>query len=72
MVRTSSPARSYGQRLRVAVVLRPGHALTAEQVRDHVRTHLARYKVPRDVLFLPELPRNPSGKVLVRVLRELD
>ncbi|WP_280195084.1 hypothetical protein [Nocardia farcinica] len=28
--------------------------------------------VPRDVLFLPELPRNPSGKVLVRVLRELD
>ncbi|MBF6417373.1 acyl-CoA synthetase [Nocardia farcinica] len=62
----------YGQRLRVAVVLRPGHALTAEQVRDHVRTHLARYKVPRDVLFLPELPRNPSGKVLVRVLRELD
>lgn len=62
---------AHGQRLRVAVVLRAGQRLTAEQLRDHVRTQLARYKVPRDVVFLDELPRNPSGKVLVRVLREL-
>ncbi|HLS75255.1 MAG TPA: acyl-CoA synthetase [Nocardia sp.] len=61
----------YGQRLRVAVVVRPGHTLTADEVREHVRHALARYKVPRDVLFLDELPRNPTGKVLVRRLREL-
>jgi len=34
--------------------------------------NLARYKVPRDVTFLPELPRNPTGKVLKRQLREMD
>jgi fatty-acyl-CoA synthase len=37
-----------------------------------VREHLARYKVPREVIFLDELPRNPTGKVLKRELREMD
>lgn len=61
----------YGQRLRVVVVVREGHSLTADEVREHVKTHLARFKVPRDVLFVDELPRNPTGKVLKRALREL-
>ena len=37
-----------------------------------VRDHLARYKVPREVIFLDELPRNPTGKVLKRELREME
>ena len=37
-----------------------------------MRDHLARYKVPREIVFLEELPRNPTGKVLKRVLRELE
>jgi fatty-acyl-CoA synthase len=37
-----------------------------------VRDHLARYKVPREVIFLDELPRNPTGKILKRELRNLD
>ncbi|WP_406231289.1 acyl-CoA synthetase [Nocardia sp. NBC_01009] len=61
----------YGQRLRAVVVVRDGHTLTEDEVREHVKTHLARFKVPRDVLFIDELPRNPTGKVLKRVLREL-
>ncbi|MEV6427184.1 acyl-CoA synthetase [Nocardia sp. NPDC051463] len=61
----------YGQRLRAAVVVREGHTLTEDEVREYVKTHLARFKVPRDVLFIDALPRNPTGKVLVRVLREL-
>lgn len=61
----------YGQRLRAVLVVREGHSLTEEEVREHVKTHLARFKVPRDVLFVDELPRNPTGKVLKRVLREL-
>jgi len=40
-------------------------------VRDHVRANLARYKVPRDVVFLDELPRNATGKVLKDKLAEL-
>ncbi|MEV6276119.1 acyl-CoA synthetase [Nocardia sp. NPDC051832] len=61
----------HGQRLRAVVVVREGHALTADEVREHVKQNLARFKVPRDVLFVDELPRNPTGKVLKRVLREL-
>ncbi|WP_054814397.1 acyl-CoA synthetase [Nocardia arizonensis] len=61
----------YGQRLRAVVVVREGHTLTADEVRDHVREHLARFKVPRDVLFVDELPRTPTGKVRKRVLRRL-
>jgi fatty-acyl-CoA synthase len=62
------PDAEFGQRLRVFVVLRPGHALDADAVRGHVRANLARYKVPRDVVFIEQLPRNPSGKILKREL----
>ncbi|MCM4080228.1 AMP-binding protein [Paractinoplanes hotanensis] len=58
----------YGQRLAAYVVLREGAALTTDDVRDHVRRHRARFSVPRDVVFLPELPRNATGKVLKRSL----
>ena len=60
----------FGERLAAFVVPRPGADLTAEAVRGHVRSHLARYKVPRDVEFVDELPRNSTGKVLKRELRD--
>ncbi|MFD4469451.1 AMP-binding protein [Rhodococcus sp. NPDC058505] len=46
-----------------------GTALTVDGIRDHVRSHLARHCVPRDVTFLDELPRNATGKVVPRLLR---
>jgi len=61
----------FGKRLAAFVVLREGQELTDDDVRAFVKDNLARFKVPRDVVFLPELPRNPSGKVLKRRLREL-
>ena len=60
----------YGERLAAFVVLRPAQQLTADQVRAFVKSNLARFKIPRDVLFVEELPRNPTGKVLKRTLRE--
>jgi acyl-CoA synthetase (AMP-forming)/AMP-acid ligase II len=60
----------FGQRLKAFVVLRPGAELDAETVRNHVRSQLARHKVPRDVEFLDEIPRTQTGKVLKRVLRQ--
>ncbi len=59
----------YGQRLRAFVVLETDANLDADGVRAHVRENLARFKVPRDVLFVEELPRTATGKV---VKRELD
>jgi fatty-acyl-CoA synthase len=60
----------FGERLQAHVVLRPGHELDADQVKAYVKDHLARYKVPREVLFLSELPRNSTGKILKRELAE--
>jgi fatty-acyl-CoA synthase len=64
--------KDFGQRLRAFVVLKEGAALTEETVKDYVRDHLARYKVPREVVFLTELPRNPTGKILKRELRQIE
>jgi fatty-acyl-CoA synthase len=58
----------FGQRLTAFVVLRDGAKLTEEDVKEYVRHNLARYKAPRDVVFLEELPRNPTGKILKREL----
>jgi acyl-CoA synthetase (AMP-forming)/AMP-acid ligase II len=52
------------------VVLRPEADATADELVAHCRRELARFKVPKDVRFLDALPRNPSGKVLKRELRD--
>ncbi|WP_329056389.1 acyl-CoA synthetase [Amycolatopsis sp. NBC_01488] len=54
----------FGQRLKAFVVRTEDSKLDVEGVRDYVKANLARYKVPRDVEFLDELPRNATGKVL--------
>jgi acyl-CoA synthetase (AMP-forming)/AMP-acid ligase II len=58
----------FGQRLKAFVVPREGVKLTEAEVQDHVKRTLARYKVPREVEFVDELPRNTTGKVLKREL----
>nr|WP_067696115.1 acyl-CoA synthetase [Nocardia jejuensis] len=61
----------YGARLKAFVVIHEGHSLTEGEIKDFVKTNLARYKVPREVVFLGELPRNPTGKVLKRKLQDV-
>ncbi|HWF50571.1 MAG TPA: acyl-CoA synthetase [Solirubrobacteraceae bacterium] len=60
----------FGQRLKAFVVLREGARLSEDEVKEHVRGNLARYKVPREVEVLDELPRNATGKVLKRELQK--
>jgi acyl-CoA synthetase (AMP-forming)/AMP-acid ligase II len=57
------PDKHYGQEILVAVVLREGHACSEEQLRDFCRQRLGRYKTPKLIRFVAELPRGPSGKV---------
>jgi acyl-CoA synthetase (AMP-forming)/AMP-acid ligase II len=59
----------FGQRLKAVVVLRAGASVTEDEVKGHVRSNLAGYKVPRDIEFVDELPRTSTGKVLKRELR---
>jgi len=58
----------FGQRLKAFVVLREAAQLDEEAVKAYVKANLARYKVPREVVFLERLPRNATGKVLKREL----
>jgi acyl-CoA synthetase (AMP-forming)/AMP-acid ligase II len=58
----------YGQRLK-AVVVSKGGELSEDEVKQYVKSNLAGYKVPRDVEFMDELPRNATGKVLKRELK---
>ena len=62
----------FGQRLAVYVVAAPGSRLRADDVRRLVAAGLARHKVPRDVVFVAELPRTTTGKLLRRDLRTQD
>jgi fatty-acyl-CoA synthase len=63
--------QEFGKVLRAFVVRRGGSGLDEDRVRAFVKENLARYKVPRQVVFVDGLPRNPSGKVLKRELAEL-
>ena len=61
----------FGQRLKAFVVLKDGGQDPSEdELKEYVKKNLARYKVPREVVFMDELPRNATGKVLKRKLRE--
>ncbi len=64
------PDDKWGEVPKAAVVLKPDASLTEEQLRDHVREHLAGFKVPKAVDFVGELPKGSTGKILKRVLRE--
>ena len=63
--------KEWGHRLRAFVVKADGASIGEDDIKTYVKDHLARYKVPREVVFLDELPRNPTGKVLKRELREI-
>jgi fatty-acyl-CoA synthase len=54
----------FGKRLRAFIVAAPGAALDPAEIQNYVKVNLARYKVPRDVVFLTDLPRNAMGKLL--------
>ena len=67
------PDKLLGQRVRAYVVLKPGHEPTpalAEEIRERARMVIAPYKIPKDIEFLPELPKTATGKIRRTELRE--
>ena len=64
------PDEKWGEAVKAIVVVKPGESLAVEDLIAFARTRIAGYKVPKSVDFVSALPRNPSGKVLRRELRE--
>ena len=60
----------WGERPVAVVVLKPGELLSLDALQQHCRSRLAGFKVPKEMLVRTQLPRNPSGKILKRVLRD--
>jgi oxalate---CoA ligase len=65
------PEAVLGEDVAAAVVVRPGVAVTAAELRQFVAAHLAAFKVPRQIKIVPALPEGPTGKVLRRELAEM-
>ena len=55
---------------RAHVVLAAGATVTADELKDHAKTHLAKHKYPREVVFVDRLPRTANGKLDRRALRQ--
>ena len=66
------PDPDFGARLRAYVVRADGSSIDEDGVKAYVKDNLARYKVPREVHFIDEMPRNPAGKVVKRELPDLE
>jgi long-chain acyl-CoA synthetase len=64
------PDEEYGESLIALVEPMPGHALGVDAVSEHLKSHLASYKVPRRIEIAHDLPREDSGKIFKRRLRE--
>jgi len=64
------PDQKWGEAVKALVVLRPGESATEALLIEHCKRHLASYKKPQSVEFLPGLPKNAYGKVLKRELRD--
>jgi acyl-CoA synthetase (AMP-forming)/AMP-acid ligase II len=63
------PDERWGEAVKAVVVRRPGAEVTEAELIEYARERIARYKAPKSVDFVEALPRNPSGKILKRVLR---
>jgi long-chain acyl-CoA synthetase len=63
------PDDNWGERVTAAIALKPGQTATADELIAHCRSQLAGFKLPKRIVFMDELPKNPSGKILKRELR---
>jgi long-chain acyl-CoA synthetase len=63
------PHADLGEEVAAAVMLKPGADVTAADLRDHVKRQVAAYKYPRNLWFVDELPKGPTGKILKRQIQ---
>ena len=64
------PDPKWVEAVTAVVVPKSGSSVTVEEIREHAHQHLAGFKVPKNIFVTDGLPKNPSGKILKRTLRE--
>ena len=63
------PDPKWGEHVKASIVCKPGRSLTVEQVQTFCRANMPSFRMPREVEFLPELPKNATGKVIIQALK---
>jgi fatty-acyl-CoA synthase len=64
------PDKQYGEEIMACVILKDGESMTVEELREYVRSHMAKHKTPRYVDFVSDFPMNAAGKILKYKMRE--
>ena len=64
------PDKQYGEEICACVILKDDVTLSPDELKNYVRDHMARHKVPRYVLFMNDFPMNAAGKILKYKMRE--
>ena len=64
------PVKQYGEEIMACVILKDGEEMTADEMKEYIRAHMARHKVPRYVEFVKSFPMNAAGKILKYKMRE--
>lgn len=64
------PDKQYGEEIMACVILKDGVSLTADELKDYIRSHMAKHKTPRYIDFVNEFPMNAAGKIMKYKMRE--
>ena len=64
------PDKQYGEEIMACVILKEGETLTEDELKEYVKSHMAKHKTPRYVDFVDEFPMNGAGKILKYKMRE--
>ena len=64
------PDKQYGEEIMACVILKEGEKMTPDELKDYIRTNMAKHKTPKYVNFVKEFPTNAAGKILKYKLRE--
>ncbi len=64
------PDKQYGEEIMACIILKEGEEMTADEMKEYIRSHMARHKVPRYVEFVKSFPMNAAGKILKYKMRE--
>ena len=65
------PDDKYGEEIMLCCTLKPGHSLSEDELRIHCELHLGKFKTPKVIKFLEDLPKGPSGKIQRLKLKDL-
>ncbi len=66
------PDKVYGERVKAFIILREGERASAEEIIAFCKERIASYKAPKEIEFVKEIPKSPTGKILKRILREAE